>query len=194
MKVTFEYFEKRFEVLEANFGFKTKVEIIPFIFEQLKDLDQDEFDQGFNRLMSKTRQEWSEIYDYGKTPTVADWRGLFLGKRNLTIDALARMEIEKILLEAQSAYADWEPSHDITKKVIGSFKNGLATIHFDLFDHDNYNKCNIAFYRRDLMEKWMAYYDRRDEESGNLLENHSAVKNLPTNQVPEWLAIEKELI
>lgn len=180
MGISFEYFEKRFEVLEANFGFKTKAELIPFIYEQLKKLRPEEFDQGFNGLMSKSRQEWSEIYDYGKTPTVADWKNLFGGKRKLTVEDLARMEVEKILHESRHSFSSWKPENETTKRVLASFNNGLSTIHFELYDSYNENKKNLSFFRKDLIEKWLAFNDIKDEERG-ALEIHHTVKNLLPN-------------
>ena len=175
MQLTFEHFEQRFSVLGSNFGFKTKPEIIPFIFEQLEDLGEEEFDRGFGRLMSMTRLEWDEKYSYGTTPTVADWKSLFGGKRKITIKDSARMEVEKILHEARYGFSDWVPENKITKKVLSSFNNGLKTIHFDLFDSYNENKKNMSFYKKDLIEKWLAYNDSKDSDNGILIEMHSSV-------------------
>ena len=176
MTITYKAFLKTFEALEANFGFKTNAILFPLIYEQLKDLSDDEFTKGFNAMMSKTRQEWGEVYNYGKTPTVADWPHLWGFKRKLTTEDTARLEVEKILDNSRHYSSKWEPEHPATKRVLKS--QSLDKIHFDLHDPWNDKPEKKSFYTKDLIEKWLACNDVEAEEN---LEIASSVKKMLPN-------------
>ena len=175
MTITYKAFLETFEALEANFNFKTNAKLIPLIYEQLKHLSDNDFTQGFNSLMAKTRQEWSEQYDYGKTPTVADWPNLWLKKTPLKLKDQAAVEVEKILHEARYSFSSWKPNHEVTKKLLDSVS--LKTIHFDLFDTWNENHKNKDFYRKNLIERWIAFSSLVDEKPLGL--DSRVVKALP---------------
>tara|TARA_R110000787_G_scaffold97515_1_gene201145 strand:+ start:22 stop:582 length:561 start_codon:yes stop_codon:yes gene_type:complete len=176
MTITFKAFLKKFEALEANFGFKTNAILLPLIHGQLKDLSDDDFSRGFNAMMSKTRQEWGEVYNYGKTPTVADWPNLWSVKRKLTTQDTAKMEVEKILDNSRHYSSKWQPDHPTTKRVLKS--QSLDQIHFDIHDRYNDNLKNKSFYTRDLIQKWLACNDLEADEN---LEIISSVKRLLPN-------------
>lgn len=100
MTIAYKYFEERIAILEMNFGFKVKAELLPFIYAKLKHLDKEQFDNNFNLLLQKTRKEWNEIFDYGKTPTIEDWKNFFTNKKQLTLEEIAKIEVD-LDLEAE---------------------------------------------------------------------------------------------
>ena len=158
--MNYKTFADRFELIELNFNFKYSAKLLPLVYEQIKSMSDEEFNQGINRILSMTRTQWSEKYNYGKTPVIADW-----------IELLS-IECKKMMREARFVYSNHVFKNKTTIKVINSLANGIKTIHDDCFDPWNYNKKNKWVYEYRLVEKWLAFANDKHVENYTITSNN----------------------
>lgn len=137
-------------------------EWLELLFLEVKSIEDDKIEEGIKKVMKMGSEEWSKKFGYGGKPSIVEWLSFFKNEEPaLSVDNIAAVEVEKILYEAKYCYGRWTPEHPTTAMVINSFRNGLKTIHFDLFDSFNDKKQNISFYKKDLLEKWLSFNARR---------------------------------
>lgn len=169
--MNYKTFSDRFELIELNFNFKYNAKLLHLVYEQIKNMSDEEFNQGINRILSMTRIQWSEKYDYGKTPAIADWSNLLSGKKKLTQDQIASAECEKVMQSAKHAWSSGKFDNRITQKVVDSFTRGIKTIHFELFDTYNPNPKDRNWYKKDLVSKWQDLDNMADLDTPALLDD-----------------------
>lgn len=176
--MNFKTFQQAFELIELNFNFQYNAKLLPLVYEQVRNLSDEDFKNGVNRILSMTRTEWAEKYDYGKTPTIADWKNLLSGNKNLTEDQQASVECEKIMQQARYPFSSSKFDNPITQRVVDSFTYGLKTINYECHDSYNPNKLALGLMKRNLVEKWKAFADMKTIDS---LKLEGKVKNLIPN-------------
>ena len=138
------------------------------LYSKVKDIEDDLMNQGFNEILFIPQKQWSKDYGFCGKPAISDFIGLFDNSKKIkTIDEIAKIEVEKIMYEARYAFTDWNPDNKTTIAVINSFRNGLRTIHFEVFDIHNSGLKNLSFFKKDLLEKWL---------------NFAEIKNQPTSE------------
>lgn len=160
--MNFKTFADHFEVIELNFNFKYSAKLLPLVYEQIKGMSDEGFKQGVNKILSMNREQWSEKYNYGKTPVIADWIELLSGKKQLTQEQIASAECEKIMYEARYSFSSHVFENKTTQKVVNSFSRGIKTIHFEVFDTYNTSPKDRNWYKKDLVSKWLDYNNMID--------------------------------
>lgn len=158
--MNYKTFEDHFELIELNFNFKYPAKLLALIYAQIKDMSDQEFKKGINRLLSMTIKEWSELYGFGKVPTIADWKNLLSGKKELSKEELANIECQKIMDSARYGFGNPKFDNPVTQKVFNSFPNGVKTIHWEIFDPSNDYKKGINAFKKDLVTRWLSYADQ----------------------------------
>lgn len=171
--ITQENLKKQYNLIKLSFGIKfaSKIEeeaYLKILFKVLSKhslTDKNITEGAENLILNKTKEDFAKMFGFGSVPAPADFVKFFGGniKKELEIEEIARQEVEKILYEARYSFSSYVFENETTKKVIFSFKNGLKTIHFDLFDTWNDNKKQMSFYKKDLIEKWLAYHKMEDK-------------------------------
>lgn len=149
-----------FEKLGRNFGFKCDILFIKDLHEFVADISAEQLTQAVNGMLRMTRAEWDLMFSYGKLPTVADWVIFLNGHKPLSIEEVAGAEVEKILTAALTYYVPHKFDNPVTQRVVGSFANGLKTIYFDLHDTFNEKKQDKGFYKKDMVKKWLDFYNQ----------------------------------
>lgn len=172
--ITQENFKTNFSLIKTAFSIKfesnhAEESYLKLLFQVLKNsnLNDEDIAKNTTKLVCEySKKKFNETFGFGGVPAPADFLEFFGReiKRELTPEDTAKIEVEKILYEARNYYSDWKPKNEVTKKVISCFNNGLSTIHYDLFDNWNDNKKNISFYKKDLIEKWLAFFNEKEAE------------------------------
>jgi hypothetical protein len=180
--MNFKTFSDRFELIELNFNFKYNAKLLPLVYEQIKSMSDEEFNQGINRILLMTSEKWSEKYNYGKIPAIADWTELLSGKKKLTLNEIASAECEKIMYEARYGFSSHVFENETTRKVLSCFPRGIKTIHYDCFDSYNSSPKDKGWYKKDLVNKWLDLHNVKEIEFMRIDEKVKALPNIKLNK------------
>lgn len=162
-------------------------EWLKILFDSVSKLDDSLIRSGFQKILKISSDDWNKNYGYRGKPTIFEFIEILSGKTAISKDIIAQVEVNMILHEAQYPFSNFEFKNKTTIALIRSFRNGLKTIHFDLYDVDNPNKKDSSFYKKDLVKQWL-YLDEIDNlnlvNKDNLKIDGAAKKLLPKFKKP----------
>ena len=155
--LNYQNFQNQFELVELNFNFKYPSKLLMLVFEKLKDLSQDEFDKGINKILGIGAEEWNKTYGFNGTPRLADWQGFFGSKqqssKNQAIIQVARILDYASCYRGNDVIFDNQFTNETVKK-----SGGITKIAWDI-NSDNDDIEPLKWVRKGLIDLWLACYD-----------------------------------
>lgn len=154
--LNYKLFQEKFELIELNFAFKYPSKLLVLVYEKLKDLSEEEFIKGFDRVMQITSEEWNKKYGFSGRPSLSSWLEFFKGKKQSPEDQ-AMIEVARIL-----DYANYYTGRDVifdnefTNATVKRY-GGISKIAWDIAD-DNNNKRPLEWVRKELVEMWLSCF------------------------------------